>query len=69
MIFEREEVVVALAILEDEDVVDPLEVDMVLMEADMMFFIKAPDTVSTVDVVITSPRSAGRNLVNLSGHN
>ena len=29
---------------------------------------KGPDNAGIVDVVVTSPRSAGRNLVDLSGH-
>ena len=50
------------AILEDEDV-NLLEVD------DKVPLRKALGNISTVDAVITSPSSAGRNLVNLSGHN
>jgi len=61
------EVVSTITILEDENV-GPLEVDMVLMEADRVRLIKAPDNVSTVDTIITSPRRAGRNLVDQSGH-
>ena len=30
---------------------------------------KVSDNAGTVDAVITSPRSVGRNLVDLSGHN
>jgi len=39
------------------------------MEADRVPLIKDPDNAGTVDAVITSPRSAGRNFVHLSGHN
>ena len=62
------EVMVAVAILEDEDV-DLLKLDMVLIEADRVSLIKAPGNVSIVDRVITSPKSAERNLIDLSGHN
>ena len=51
-------------ILEDKDV-DLLEVDVDLLEADRVPLRKDP---GTVDAVITSPRSAERNLVDLSGH-
>ena len=51
-------------ILEDKDV-DLLEVDVDLLEADRVPLRKDP---GTVDAVITSPRSAGRNLVDLSRH-
>jgi len=54
------------AILKDEDV-DPLEVDVVLMEADKVPPKNDTGNVGTVDVVITSPRSAGRNLVDRVG--
>ena len=57
------EVVVAAVILEDEDM-DPLEMDVIFMEAD-----KVPLRKDLMDAVITSPRSVGRNLVELSGHN
>ena len=59
---------VVAAILEDEDV-DLLEVDVDLMEADRVLQRKDPGNVGTVDVVITSSRSAGRNLDGLSRHN
>ena len=58
---------VVAAILEDKDV-DPY-MDMDLTEADKVPPRKAPDNVGIVDVVITSPKSARRNLVDLSGHN
>ena len=61
-------VVVVAAILEDEDM-DLLEADMAHMEADRVPLRKAPDNAGTVDAVIISPRSAGRNLVDLNGHN
>ena len=38
------------------------------MEADRVLLRKAPSNVSIVDVEITSPKSAGRNLDILSGH-
>ena len=60
-------VVIVNAILEDEDV-DLLEVDVARMEAERVPLRKVPDNAGTVDAVITSPRSAGRNLVDLSGH-
>jgi len=56
------------AILEDEDV-NLLEVDVDLMEADRVPLRKAPDNADIVDVAITSPKSARRNLVDLSGYN
>ena len=59
---------VVVTILEDEDV-DSLEVNVDLMEADRVPLKKAPDNVSIVVVAITSPKSAGRNLDILSGHN
>ena len=55
------------AILEDENV-DLLEVDMARIEADKVPLRKIPNNAGTVDALITSPRSAGRNLVDLSGH-
>ena len=55
------------AILEDEDK-DLLEVDVVRMEADRMPLRKALGNAGIVNAVITSPRSAGRNLINLSEH-
>ena len=58
--------VVVAAILEDEDV-DLLEVGVARMETDRVPLRKDPGNASTVDAVITSPRSAGRNLVDLSG--
>ena len=60
------EVVVITVILEDQDV-DPFEVDMVLMEAEGVPLSKDPDNVGTVDAVITSLKSAERNLIDLSG--
>jgi len=56
--------VVVAAILEDEDV-DLLEVDVARMEADRVPLSKDPDNAG----IITYSRSAGRNLVDLSGHN
>jgi len=61
-------VVVVTAILEDEDV-DLLEVNVARMEATRVPLRKVLSNADTVDAVITSPRSAGRNLVDLSGHN
>jgi len=55
-------------ILKDEDV-DSLEVDVDLMEVDIVPLRKTPDNAGIVDVAITSPKSAGRNLNDLSGHN
>ena len=55
------------AILEDEDA-DLLEVDVVRMEAERVSLKKDPDNTGTVDAVITSLRSVGRNLVDLTGH-
>jgi len=60
--------VVVAAILEDKDV-DLLEVHMARIEADRVPLRKDPDNVGTVGAVITSSRSVGRNLVDLSGHN
>ena len=57
-----------VVILEDKDV-DLLEVDVAHMEADRVPLRKGLSNADTVDAVITSPRSAGRNLVYLSGHN
>jgi len=62
------EIVVVVAILEDEDV-DPLEVDIILMEVDKVPLNKDIDNVGTVDTVIIFLRSAGRNLDDLSEHN
>ena len=56
--------VVVVTILENEDV-DLLEVDVARMETDKVPLRKDPDN---MDAVITSPRSARRNLVDLSGH-
>jgi len=39
-----------------------------LMEADKVSLRKASCNIGIMDVVITSPKSAGRNLVDLSGH-
>ena len=58
---------VVAAILEDEDV-NLLKMDVAHMEADKVPGRKDPDNVGTVDAVITSRRSAERNLVDLSGH-
>ena len=44
--------------LEDEDV-DPLDVDVDLMEADRVPLRKGPDKVGIVDVAITFPKSVG----------
>jgi len=45
-----------------------LEVNVARMEADRVPLRKDPGNAGTVDTVITSPRSAGKNLVDLSGH-
>ena len=42
--------------------------DVARMEADRIPLIKVPDNAGTVDKVITSPRSVGRNLFDLSEH-
>ena len=55
-------------ILKDEDVA-LLEVDVVLMEGDRVPLRKDLGNVGTVDAIITSPKSAERNFVDLSGHN
>jgi len=60
--------VVVAATLEDEDV-DILEVDVTRMEADKVPLSKVLSNAGTVDAVITSPRSAERKLVDLSGYN
>jgi len=60
--------VIVAAILEEEDE-DLLEVNVAHMEADIVPLRKALGNAGTVHAVITSPRSAGRNLVNMSGHN
>ena len=60
-------IVVVAAILDDEDV-DLLEVDVARMEADRVPLRQDPDNAGIVDAVITSPRSVGRNLVDLSRH-
>ena len=54
-------------ILEDKDV-DSLEVDVNFMKADKMPLRKDPGNVGIVDVAITSPKSAGRNLDVLIEH-
>jgi len=54
-------------ILEDEDM-NSLEVDVDLMEADRVPLRKAPSNVGLVDVVITSPKSVERNLIDLIRH-
>jgi len=58
--------VVVTAIL-DEDM-DLFEVDVAHMEADKVPLRKDPGNAGTVDAIITSPRSAERNLADLSGH-
>ena len=58
---------VKAAILENEDVDSYVNVD--FMEEDRVPLRKAPGNVGIVDVVITSPKSVGRNLIDLSGHN
>ena len=58
---------VVAAILEDEDM-DLLEVNIARMEADRVSLRKNLGNADIVDAVITSPRSAERNLVDLSGH-
>jgi len=58
-------VMIVAAILEDENM-DLLEVDVARMETDKVPLRKDPDN---MDAVITSPRSARRNLVDLSEHN
>ena len=60
--------VVVAAILEDGDV-DLLELNVARMEADRVPLRKAFGNASPVNAVITFPRSAGRNSVDLSGHN
>jgi len=62
------EVVIVAAILKDEDV-DLLEVDVARMEECRVPMRKDPSNAGMVNAVITSLRSAGRNLVDLSGHN
>ena len=59
---------VVATILEDEDV-DPLDVDVDLMKANKVPLRKAPGNVGIVGIVITSSKSAGKNLIDLSGHN
>jgi len=61
-------VVVVAAILKNENV-NLLEVDVARMETDRVPLRKVSGNAGTVDVVITSPRNAERNLVDLSGHN
>ena len=60
-------VVVVATILEDEDV-DLLEVYVARMEADRGSLRKVSGNAGTMDIVITYPKSVGRNLVDLSGH-
>ena len=60
-------VVIVAAILEDEDV-DLLEVGVARMETDRVPLRKDPSNAGTVEAVITSPRSVGRNLIDLSAH-
>jgi len=45
-----------------------LEMDVDLMEADRVSLRKALSNVGLVDVVITSPKSVGRNLIDLIRH-
>jgi len=45
-----------------------VEVDVARMEADRVPLRKDPSNAGTVNAVITSLRSAGRNLIDLSGH-
>ena len=59
--------VVMAAILEDENV-HLLEVDVAHMEADKVPLKKDPGNAINIYAVITSPRSAGRNLVDLNGN-
>jgi len=59
---------VVAAIFEEEDE-DLLVVDVARMEADKVPLRKALGNAGTVDAVITNLRSAGRNLIDLSGHN
>jgi len=54
------------AILEDEDV-DSFKMNVDLMEADRVPLRKTPDNLGIVNVVITSLKSAGRNLVDRVG--
>ena len=58
---------VTTTILEED--VALLDLDAVLLVADIVLLIRGLGTVSTVDRVITFLRSAGRSLVDLSGHN
>ena len=60
--------VVVTTILEDKGM-NSLKVDVDPMEANIVSLRKAPDNVGIVDVVITSLKSAERNLIHLSGHN
>jgi len=39
------------------------------MEADRVPLSKDPGNIGTVNILITSPKSVGRNLIYLSGHN
>ena len=48
---------------------DLLEVNVARIEADRVPLRKAFGNAGTMDTVITSSRSAGKNLVDLSGHN
>jgi len=57
-----------VVVVEDENV-DLLEVNVTCMEADRVPLRKDLSNASTVDAVITSSRSAGRNLIDLSRHN
>jgi len=61
-------VVVVAMILEDKDM-NSLKVNMDPMEANKVSLRKAPDNVGIVNVVITSLKSAEKNLIHLSGHN
>jgi len=60
-------ILIAAAILKDENV-DPLEVDVVIMEADRVLLRKDPSNVGIENAVITSLKSVRRNLIDLSGH-
>jgi len=53
--------------LEEDEDVDHLEIDVVLMVADMVLLIKAPGNVSIARGTTTSKRSDGRSLIALNG--
>ena len=48
---------------------DLLEVDLARMEADRVPLRKDPDNAGTINALITSLRSAERNLIDLTRHN